>query len=321
VKLGRSVMIDSPKLPAKTSVVAVLRADSGHNLAARGLRDLRSHGQRLPISSDRVLKGMFFDACDRRDYEQALQIILFVPDQTSPLVEELFYELAQLTVPSDLYSATSVDEEEEFARRLDESWKVVVVLRSAADNGHPVAQDLLGDVLLGWEGCLAEALMWKLTAAEQGSASSQFDLGIIYAEGERVPRNYEEALTWFRRAAAQNFSAAQFKLGRMNYEGKGTPQDFAEAYKWFRRAAESKSPGVANDAQFMLAEMHHNGEGLARSHVQAMMWLSIILKRNRASGFDIRGNALREKVRAQLTPVEITEAEELAETWLKSHAS
>jgi len=48
------------------------------------------------------------------------------------------------------------------------------------------------------------------------------------------------------------------------------------------------------------------------------MWLSIILKRNR---FDIRGNALRDKVLAKLTPAEIREAEELAETWLKNHAS
>jgi TPR repeat protein len=163
--------------------------------------------------------------------------------------------------------------------------------------------------------------MWKRIAAERGSASSQFDLGIIYAEGERVPRNYQEALTWFRRAAAQNISAAQFKLGRMYYEGKGTPRNLSEAYTWFRRAAESKSPSLANDAQFMLADMCHNGEGVARSHVQAMVWLSIILKRSRASSFDIRGDALRDKVRAQLNPDQITEAEELAETWLKSHAS
>ncbi len=42
-----------------------------------------------------------------------------------------------------------------------------------------------------------------LRRAQQGDALAQADLGIIYANGLGVPKDYQEALKWFRKAADQ----------------------------------------------------------------------------------------------------------------------
>jgi len=87
-------------------------------------------------------------------------------------------------------------------------------------------------------GDYAAALKEWRPLAEQGDASAQFNLGLMYAEGQGVPQDHAEAVKWYRRAAEQGHAGAQNNLGGMYAEGKGVLQDHAEAVKWFRRAAE-----------------------------------------------------------------------------------
>ena len=42
-----------------------------------------------------------------------------------------------------------------------------------------------------------------------------------------------EAVKWFRLAAEQGFATGQFHLGLMYENGRGVAQDDAEAVKWF----------------------------------------------------------------------------------------
>ncbi len=74
-------------------------------------------------------------------------------------------------------------------------------------------------------------------AAEQGEASAQVTLGVLYARGKGVLENYREAVNWFRAAAEQGFSLAQFNLGFLYAKGKGVPKDYVEAYAWMNLAA------------------------------------------------------------------------------------
>ena len=70
----------------------------------------------------------------------------------------------------------------------------------------------------------ADELAVEKLLAELGSASEQYDLGLIYDRGERVPQDYAEAAGWYRMAAEQGHAEAQSKLGRMYYKGQGVPQ-------------------------------------------------------------------------------------------------
>ena len=79
-----------------------------------------------------------------------------------------------------------------------------------------------------------EAVSWYLGAANQGNASAQFNLGVMFHSGEGVPPNREQAEAWYRRAAEQGHANAQNELGRLL--GGGFFRD-DEAEYWFRKAA------------------------------------------------------------------------------------
>ena len=75
-------------------------------------------------------------------------------------------------------------------------------------------------------------------AAEQNYALAQYDLGLMYANGLGVPRDYQQAVAWFRKAADQRLVAAQISLGVMYAKGQGVPKDDQQAILWYRKAAE-----------------------------------------------------------------------------------
>ena len=77
----------------------------------------------------------------------------------------------------------------------------------------------------------------SLVHAEQGDASAQFNLGLMYGKGEGVPENDLEAVKWYRKAAEQGDASAQLNLGFMYAEGRGVPEDYVLAYAWLNLAA------------------------------------------------------------------------------------
>ena len=78
-------------------------------------------------------------------------------------------------------------------------------------------------------------------AAEEGDASAQFNLGVMYANGEGVPQDYAEAVRWYRLATDQGHSSAQGGLGFMYANGRGVPRDYVAAHMWFNLAGAQSS--------------------------------------------------------------------------------
>jgi len=62
-------------------------------------------------------------------------------------------------------------------------------------------------------GDYATALRLWRPLAEQGNAGAQFNLGVMYDEGQGVPQDYAEAVKWYRLAAERGFANAQYELG------------------------------------------------------------------------------------------------------------
>lgn len=82
------------------------------------------------------------------------------------------------------------------------------------------------------------AANWYRIAAEQGHATAQHNLALMYENGEGVPQDYSEAAKWYHMAAAQGYPGSQNNLGRLYETGDGVPRDYAVALEWYRRAAE-----------------------------------------------------------------------------------
>lgn len=92
----------------------------------------------------------------------------------------------------------------------------------------------------GW----ADAVRWFRLAADQGHAGAQARLGLMYAKGRSVPRDYVEAVRWFRLGVDQGHADAQAGLGFMCANGRGVPQDDGEAARWYGLAADEGDAGV-----------------------------------------------------------------------------
>ena len=145
--------------------------------------------------------------------------------------------------------------------------------------------------------------------AEHGDADAQFNLGMMYDNGQGVPQDNAEAMRWFRLAAKQGVALAQYYLGRMYAYGQGVPQDHAEAVRWYRLAAEQ---GDA-DAQSNLGVMYGFGQGVPQDYVTAHMWF------NSAAADGVSGAAdNRDFAASKMTAADISEAQRRAGVCLKS---
>ena len=83
----------------------------------------------------------------------------------------------------------------------------------------------------------AEDLETLRKKAEAGDVAAQFNLGLLYDNGEGVRKNAAEAAKWVRKAAEQGYAKAQNSLGLMYAKGMGVPEDSVAAYAWYSVAA------------------------------------------------------------------------------------
>jgi TPR repeat protein len=83
-------------------------------------------------------------------------------------------------------------------------------------------------------------------AAERGEASSQFNLGVVYANGlddnnRPVPGRRKDAIKWLTRAARQGLPRAQCRLAELYETGGDTLNRDVLAYIWFALAAKNSA--------------------------------------------------------------------------------
>ena len=101
----------------------------------------------------------------------------------------------------------------------------------------------------------AEAANWYRLAADQGKASAQFKLGVLYDQGIGVLQDYAEAMKWYLKAADQNFAPAQYNLGGMCLEGRGVPEDFVQAHMWFNLSSQAQDSRLTTQDRDMTARL------------------------------------------------------------------
>ena len=145
-------------------------------------------------------------------------------------------------------------------------------LKIRAKQGDAMAQYNLGVLYAEGETIpqnFSEARKWSLEAAEQGFAPAQYNLGVLYRDGQGMPQDYPEMLRWFRMAAERGFAPAQYNLGVMYARGqRRVPRDFTEARKWYRKAAEQ---GLA-EAQYELGVMYDFSVRMPQDSAKAREW-------------------------------------------------
>jgi hypothetical protein len=142
-----------------------------------------------------------------------------------------------------------------------------------------------------------------LRSAEEGDAIAQYNLALMYDNGEGVPEDDAEAVKWYQLAAEQGAASAQYNLALMYATGEGVPEDDAEAVKWYQLAAEQ---GDAQ-AQTNLGVMYATGEGVPINYVTAYAWMNIAADSGHEDSIE-----LRSIVEKRMTPSQISEAQKLS---------
>ncbi|MCE9551496.1 MAG: sel1 repeat family protein [Betaproteobacteria bacterium] len=142
----------------------------------------------------------------------------------------------------------------------------------AAVQGHVKAQAGLGMLYVNGDGVprdYVKGVDWLQKAAVQGNADAQLNLGWLYRDGKGIPKDATRALEWWQNAAERGFAHAQFTLGVIYNKGEIVPRDVAKAVEYWQLAVTQGYP----DAQFNLGSMYYFGEGVPKDVVKAVdLW-------------------------------------------------
>jgi TPR repeat protein len=118
---------------------------------------------------------------------------------------------------------------------------VLLLVLFCASGGGPefvVAAQSLEEAELAYErGDYTQAARLFSPLAEQGVASAQYYLGLMYEKGRGVRQDHSTALIWFRKAAAQGYAGPQNNLGLIYERGRGVRKDVIRALMWYSVAA------------------------------------------------------------------------------------
>lgn len=130
----------------------------------------------------------------------------------------------------------------------------------------------------------AQAVLWFIRAANQGSPEGMRHLALCYKNGHGVDADMKTAVAWFQRAADADCAEAHNDLGMLYLDGVGVTASSETACACFGRAAEGGSPdGIYNYAQALYLGVGcepdlHAAERWARRGAEAdnalCFWLS-----------------------------------------------
>ncbi|MEM9436719.1 MAG: tetratricopeptide repeat protein [Pseudomonadota bacterium] len=103
-------------------------------------------------------------------------------------------------------------------------------------------------------------------AARSGNADAEEFIGVMYALGLGVERDYVRAFEWYLRSAMKGHPGAQSGVGWYYEVGLGMPQpDLVRAYMWYALSAIGGDPDAAISLEEVVKKM--TPEEIDHAHV------------------------------------------------------
>jgi S1-C subfamily serine protease len=186
-------------------------------------------------------------------------------------------------------------------------------LQSLAERGNPIAANNLGVMYANGNKVpqdFAEAKKWYLFASEHGNPAGEFNLGIAYEKGQGTAVDLPEAIKWLHLAADHNMAPAKMELATLYSTGKGVPRDMTEAARLARSAA-LQNLAVA---QVYLGALYIDGTGVPSDDSLGYQWASI--GASKLTGpLGMMANKIRDNAARGLSTSELTAAQAATATW------
>lgn len=144
----------------------------------------------------------------------------------------------------------------------------LAAVQADADRGEPEAISTLGWMYETGHGVSeddAKAASLYRTAIAKGDGFGQWRLGVMIDEGA-APGTSEQAVALFREAAARKSPGATASLGVMYANGRGVERDYETAMRYYQAAARMGSAhGIEG-----IGVLYANGQGVARDMKEAL---------------------------------------------------
>lgn len=192
----------------------------------------------------------------------------------------------------------------------------ISLLEPLAKNNEPTAQLLLGrlylDARLPERNCRL-GLEWLSRSAEGGNPEAAMELGDAYLDGDCVVPDEDTGIEWYTRAADRGYSEAPEVLGEFYFGRRKDAADYRLAEHWFLAGANLLNAGSC----FHLGLIHAQGIGIPADRLEAYVWFDIAADLANSFSETMR-SALRERdrIREELTPLQVQEARHRAATLL-----
>ncbi|KAI9351864.1 hypothetical protein BD770DRAFT_445613 [Pilaira anomala] len=121
---------------------------------------------------------------------------------------------------------------------------------------------------------LQRIFIWdSLTNKKSNNVSvSQFNLAVIYIEGDKyVVKDESKFWYWLKKAIKNRHQQAHVTLGNMYESGVGIERDYKQAMKWYKKAYDLE--GKNDIATLCIGRLYYNGKGVERNHKTALSYL------------------------------------------------
>ena len=113
--------------------------------------------------------------------------------------------------------------------------------------------------------------------AREGDPDAMCSLGLMYARGQGVSKDYDAAASWFVRAHEQHHTGATYFLGKMHATGVGLSKDSNKAKSYFEECS-----GVDVRAQYELGILYFNDDQIRHDYVKSAEWMEKAAKNGHA---------------------------------------
>ena len=134
---------------------------------------------------------------------------------------------------------------------------------------------------------------WLQISANQGHARAEGVTGMIFRDGEGVPKNYATAFSWAEKSAKQGDTVGEAVLGQLYKDGLGTPRNPQLSQYWeskankqlsaLRAQQQRKQPSRQQPTQTAQTNSQHQ---MTQSEAEALAAIVIILAGDSTSNDD-----------------------------------
>lgn len=158
-------------------------------------------------------------------------------------------------------------------------------------NGSPEAQYYIGLMYARGQGVAKDydvAVSWFMKAYNSGHLGAAFFLGKMHATGIGLTKDSTAAIRYFSECADTDVRA-QFEIGLLYFNDDQIPRNLVESAKWMLRAAENGH----TEAQFMIGQYYKNGAGVHKDIDKALGWLTAAAMNRHKGAQILLGNMYR----------------------------